>query len=76
MAEGEFGAEFVDRFVAGETRWIGGDLEKDSAWFTEVDRSKIDAIHHRADVIAEIEDLFPPLLLAGIIRNAKRDMMN
>src|ERR1700674_2056161 len=69
-------AEFVCPFIRREPWWIGGDFEKRSAWLPKVDRMKIDAIHHRTDVISETEDLFSPRTLLRIVRNAKCNVVH
>src|SRR2546430_5914152 len=47
-----------------------------STGFAEIDGMKIDAIHHRRDIVAEIDEMLAPLELFGIVLCAKRNMMH
>ena len=69
-------AEFVDPFILGEPRRIGGDFEEQAAWLSKIDGVKINPIHHRADAVAEADKFLPPGTLLCVIRDAKGDVMH
>ena len=74
--EAQVVAEFLDTLIRCESRRIGRDLKENASRLAEVDRVKVSAIHHRADVVAEIGQLFATLALTRIVRRAERNVMH
>src|SRR6266436_5337190 len=68
--------EFFHLLVQGETGRLGRNLEENATGLSEINRMKIDAIHHRRDIVAEIDEMLAPLELFGIVLCAKRNMMH
>src|SRR5438034_4086261 len=68
--------EFFQLFVQSKTGWLGRDLKKHAAGFTEINRMKIRAINYWRHVVAKIGEMFAPLELFGLVLRAKRNMMH
>ena len=69
-------AELYHLFVQSEAGRLSRDFKKHATGFAEIDGMKIDAIHHRRDVVAEIDEMLAPLELFGIVLCPKRNMMH
>jgi len=69
-------AELFELFVQSEAGRLSRDFKKHATRFAEIDGMKIDAIHHRRDIVAEIDEMLAPLELFGIVLCAKRNMMH
>ena len=69
-------AELFKLFVQSEAGRLSRDFKKHATGFAEIDGMKIDAIHHRRDIVAEIDEMLAPLELFSIVLCAKRNMMN
>src|SRR5881397_2613400 len=69
-------AELFKLFVQSEAGRLSRDFKKHATGFAEIDGMKIDAIHHRRDIVAEIDEMLAPLELFGVVLCAKRNMMH
>ena len=68
-------AELFDFLVQCKTRWFSGDFEEHAARLAEIDGMKISAIDYWSDVVAEIDEMLPPLKLFAFVFRSKRDVM-
>ena len=69
-------AELYHLFVQSEAGRLSRDFKKHATGFAEIDGMKIDAIHHRRDIVAEIDELLAPLELFGFVLRPERNMMH
>jgi len=69
-------AEFRQRFVDGEARSVGGDLEQRPVGLAIIDGMEVTAIHDRTDDEPARRERGVILLLAGVIGRAKRDVVH
>ena len=67
--------EFFQFFIQRETRRLSRDFKEHAAGFAEVNGMKIRAIDYWCDVVAEIDEMFAPLELFGLVLRSKRNVM-
>src|SRR6478672_6343259 len=68
--------EFLQFFVQRETWRLSRDFKQHAAGLAEINGMKISAIHHRRDVVAEIDEMLAPLKLFGVVLRSKSNMMH
>src|SRR5665213_1119324 len=73
--QGEMLAEALYRFVGGEARTIGGDLEQDAVRLAEIETLEIEAIDLAAARDPQRAQAFDPLGVDGVGRRAEGDVM-
>ena len=69
-------AEFIQFLIQSETGRLSCDFKEYSTGFAEINRMKIRTIDHGRDVIAKINQMFPPFYLFGLVPRAKGNVMH
>src|ERR1051325_5253068 len=68
--------ELFQFFIQCKTRRFGREFKKNAAVLAEIDGMKVNPIHHRRDIVTEIDQMLPPLKLFGIALDPKSNVMH
>lgn len=74
--QGKMLAEVSEVFIGGESRTVGRNLVEYASRFTEVDRSKVEAIDHRRDAESGARQMLLPGTVLFIVGSAKGNVMH
>src|ERR1700710_3085761 len=72
----ELFAKRLHRFVGGETRAVGGDLEQDAVRLAKIQAAEIEPVDGAAVADAEFVEPLQPSVVLRVIRRAEGDVMH